>query len=156
MTDKTERGYRNFNVPAPPFLEGINITDLITGVDQGTALITGGVAFGAVTPIDFTGTAVQDDLVLCSWSALNSLVLSRNLEIYSDAAGTLKLIPTIGFVGAGTGQTITKTGWVLVRVGDPAASVFYKWDFQPTGAGVGLDMFAVLVLSNATLNWTPP
>ena len=108
-------------LPLPGIMEIRDESD----ADYGLSLIT---ADGSttLTPVDFTGIADPDDFVILSAFANNFQATTRQLDLYSDSAGTkhIHIYPDMG-TASGNAPNIMAT--LLVRIRDPATSLYFIW-----------------------------
>lgn len=131
----------------------IIITDLIPGAADfiGHEITTNPELSTTVKLLDLTGIAKRNDLLMAHGYANNNSTTARSLELYKDAAG-LDVNSYIGIAGTGTGGHLGIVPIeLLMRVGDPAASLYYKWSGTPTGEG--LRLWAQKVIAAKSIKW---
>lgn len=116
----------------------------------GTSVLSGGVAT-VNTLIDLTGVSQNGDLVVLSCRAEHLLNATfRHVWLFDSVAENRRvaLLEDLS-TSASTAFKRRKQATFVWQIGDPGASLYYRWSGAPTGAG--LDVWVGMNLRGFTL-----
>lgn len=104
----------------------------------GTAVLTNGTATSA-TLVDLTGVSQTGDVAILFFNGLNAGTNSSTaLSLWKDSGGTERLAIMNNVSENIIGNHARHTQVAMVRVDNPAASLWYSWSVTPTSFGADI------------------